>query len=1463
MGGSPAIDQGGTYGTKGVADSSNWPGGRTSATGWAGDNGTFWLFGGGSAAPFGNMNDLWNYNPANGLWTWVHGSNGSNIYGIYGTMGTAGQNNVPGSRWGAAGWTDLNGKLWLFGGVGQVTSANPGGKWHLSDLWMYDPSSNMWTWMHGNSTPNGLGNYSGGSTAKPGGRNDAVVFNHNGTHFFLFGGFGFGASSQGMLNDMWVYSVASNTWQFLKGSSSINQYGQYGSIGVENANNTPCGRESAMGFAMKDSTLWLFGGSGTYNSSTRINLRDIWRFNLANNQWTWIKGEDLTNYKGVYIPEAGMRTEPGARQQAATWTDPQGNRWLFGGIGYGSFMNPSSNGYLDDLWKFDKALGKWILISGSNRINQAGIYGTKGIPEKGNRPGGRQSSAFWSDTAGNLWLFGGFGWINNSTGYLNDLWKFTPATGMWTWVGGSNTANSLGTYGSQGTTSSANFPGARMAGSATLADDGNLWLFGGSGYATSGTGNLNDLWHYNMNTNLWTWIKGSNGLNQNGIYGTQGTAGANNTPGARNNFVLWTDSLGQVWLFGGNGGSGYLNDLWKYNPSTNGWTWMKGSSGGNSGGVYGTMGTAATNNTPGARTGTSAWRHPDGTIWLFGGYYYYSTAANGHLNDVWKYDPSNNLWTWMKGSNTVNARGNYYEQNQANNATTPGAGSLRAVWSDKNGEVWVIGGQGYGQYTASSGLLNDEWHFNPATNQWTWLGGKVGFDHPGIYGTERAILTKERPGSRMSQMQWTDKDGNFWLFGGNGNGYANTNGLLSDLWKFNEKSKEWTYVKGPVSANQYAVYGNMGTADDMNRPGARNDGATWADTLGNLWLLGGQGIAVSGAAGYLNDLWKYEIATNRWTWMKGSDFTGQSCVYGTKGVPAPANMPGGRSGPQHWKDKNGNLWLYGGFGHATSSSTTGYLSDLWMYSPQSNQWKWVKGNNSYNANGNFGTQGVADTANNPPSLLGGANWTDNEGNLWMFSGTGGGTSPGYLNALWRYEIADNRWTWLKGSSTTNALGVYGNIGVADDLNIPGSRSSSNAWTDDAGDFWLFGGYGNATTFSHGHLNDLWKYSPASNRWTWVSGSNAINQRPVYGTMGISKPGNQSGGRLRYAAWKGSKFNLWLFGGDGWAETGSAGRMSDMWRYVWHECNVTAAVDSTHHVLCNGKETGSISVKAANATGLVIYKWSNGASVPVATGLAAGIYSVTIEDILGCTAVTGDTITQPPAIKVNISATREICAGEANGEILASVNGGVPPYHFLWNNQDTALQLYNLKPGVYSLTVIDSNACQVADSATVQPGNPLPQPDLGPDTTLAIGASFTLRPGTFHAYKWSTGSTQATINVTTSGIYWVEVYDKDGCMGLDSIKVEFVPVGIQYADFSGKILMYPNPASASVMIETTNILEQNTLIEAFDALGKLTFSHKVTEPTNSVLLNLSGLSIGVYTICISHDTGKVFLRLVVN
>lgn len=74
-------------------------------------------------------------------------------------------------------------------------------------------------------------------------------------------------------------------------------------------------------------------------------------------------------------------------------------------------------------------------------------------------------------------------------------------------------------------------------------------------------------------------------------------------------------------------------------------------------------------------------------------------------------------------------------------------------------------------------------------------------------------------------------------------------------------------------------------------------------------------------------------------------------------------------------------------------------------------------------------------------------------------------------------------------------------------------------------------------FIKGKLNDLWSYSIKDNEWTWLSGSDQVNQYGVYGKKGIPSKENTPGSRSYGSSWFDSKNKrLWLFGGLGYSAT---------------------------------------------------------------------------------------------------------------------------------------------------------------------------------------------------------------------------------------------------------------------------------------------------------------------------------------
>jgi N-acetylneuraminic acid mutarotase len=449
-----------------------------------------------------------------------------------------------------------------------------------------------------------------------------------------------------------------------------------------------------------------------------------------------------------------------------------------------------------------------------------------------------------------------------------------------------------------------------------------------------------------LSSQNWTWVKGPTMSAVTGSYGTMGTAASSNNPGGRHGCATWTDILGNLWLFGGEGYSTnntlcWLSDLWKYDPFTNQWTWIRGSSGINTPGVYGTLGVASSSNDPGAREFSVTWTDAQGNFWMFGGDGFGVTAGGPaqKLNDLWKYNPSSNQWTWMGGPNTTGNNGIYGTQGVTTTGNIPGGRAGAAAWIDNNGKMWLYGGHGLPASGVQSGALNDLWRYDPSNNTWTWMTGTNLINQPGIYGTLGAPSGTYTPGGRQWTTYWKSPTGDFYLFGGRGLASGTLSGWNNDMWKYSVSANTWAWVSGSNAISQHGVYGTQGVPSTTNVPGARHGSAGWIDGMGDLWLFGGYGFpnviyTAATAPGYLSDLFRYKPSTAEWTWFKGSDTLNRNGIYGSLGVAAPSNNPGARSFNDYWKGGFANtFWLFGGEGFDQSSNDEDHMNDLWKFNP--------------------------------------------------------------------------------------------------------------------------------------------------------------------------------------------------------------------------------------------------------------------------------------------------------------------------------------------------------------------------------------------------------------------------------------------------------------------------------------------------------------------------------------------------
>jgi N-acetylneuraminic acid mutarotase len=576
---------------------------------------------------------------------------------------------------------------------------------------------------------------------------------------------------------------------------------------------------------------------------------------------------------------------------------------------------------------------EWTWMGGSSTMSQTangygygqpGVYGTLGTPAPANSPGGRDGASSWTDSSGRLWLFGGdsFDSLGNY-GWINDLWEFNPSIDEWTWIGGSNTTETLaqrGVYGTLGVPGIGNIPGARWLSRTWVDSGGNLWLFGGYGVDAAGNdAYLNDLWEFNPSTIQWTWIGGSNivpypeqGLPA--VYGTLGTPAAGNTPGGREGALSWTDGSGNLWLFGGFGpivdDMNDFNDLWQFNPSAKAWTWMGGSNTVGSScvkisgatvcgqpGVYGTLGTPAANNIPGGRRFTTSWIDSSGHLWLFGGWGFDANGDNGYLNDLWEFNPSTKEWTWIGGSKTVGANGvlpGVYGTLGTRSATNvPGSRETASGWIDSSGNLWLFGGDGF-DAIGQQGQLNDLWEFNTSSSQWAWMGGsstvgcgttKFGTQcgQPGVYGTLGTPAAGNVPGGRYIASNWTGGNGDFWLFGGVGYDANSDWGDPNDLWEYRASAGSGPGIPGPVVQTVSSILAQQTQTITITGLGFGTETAYNGDSA-YIGIVDGSGVTWQ--AGYansamdINDLVTLSISSWTDTQIVLAGFTGS---YGSDG----------------------------------------------------------------------------------------------------------------------------------------------------------------------------------------------------------------------------------------------------------------------------------------------------------------------------------------------------------------------------------------------------------------------------------------------------------------------------------------------------------------------------------------------------------------------------------------------------
>lgn len=186
------------------------------------------------------------------------------------------------------------------------------------------------------------------------------------------------------------------------------------------------------------------------------------------------------------------------------------------------------------------------------------------------------------------------------------------------------------------------------------------------------------------------------------------------------------------------------------------------------------------------------------------------------------------------------------------------------------------------------------------------------------------------------------------------------------------------------------------------------------------------------------------------------------------------------------------------------------------------------------------------------------------------------------------------------------------------------------------------------------------------------------------------------------------------------------------------------------------------------SGYTNYLWNNGSTTSSITASNSGIYSVTVTSNSGCSGVDSVQLVVGNNILFSIGNDTSFCNGN---QILLNAGSGYASYSWSTGSANSSINVAD--SGYYSITVTDNSGCFGADSIHISI-EPSPTVFIGNDTVLCQGSSLFLdAENTGATYLWSNFSTNQSISVSASGLYWV-IVTTNNCTSSDSIVIRLAP-----------------------------------------------------------------------------------------
>ena len=316
-------------------------------------------------------------------------------------------------------------------------------------------------------------------------------------------------------------------------------------------------------------------------------------------------------------------------------------------------------------------------------------------------------------------------------------------------------------------------------------------------------------------------------------------------------------------------------------------------------------------------------------------------------------------------------------------------------------------------------------------------------------------------------------------------------------------------------------------------------------------------------------------------------------------------------------------------------------------------------------------------------------------------------------------------------------------------------------------------------------------------------------------------------------------------------------------------SVSGSITKTD-ISCNGGSNGSIFLTPSGGVLPYTFEWNDGVKTQNRTGLAPGVYTVTIKDVNGCTGVTSVTIAEPTALVATAGTiTNVACNGSATGSATVNVTGGTGSYTYAWNTTpvQTGMTATGLAAGTYTVTVKDANSCSVTSAFTITEAQAVTAPTGASTQTFDAGDTLSVLVVNGQNIKWYSTAADANNHVNALPISTIIVNNTTyyatqtigGCESKASLPVRARSEVLNVSDLNGKdkIQIYPNPVKES-MYFNGDVKISKVVIMSID--GKRVFEKSLNGERK---LNIHTLIQGAYLIKIFTDNGVQTIKFIKN